>query len=499
MLERVTALLAQAAATILVVIGLVAILGYTHSRAYRAGYCATQYCPDTREESRSWWPFGRDRDRAGRSAPMLGVAGPPPDGPPSTGSGGYVTAGPRGTTASGSYSGGTAQPGTPYADPAPSGSPYAGDRYDTDRYDTDRYSGSGSAGLPLATGVAGPGATAGSTHYGYGASGYGFGYRPGRQICAAHAPSVEDADIARCWLRIGDAYQAVGQIERARQAWDEALLVGSSVGGAQASLVAHRRLQAAILERSCPTSQRSLERIAYGFSQTEDDGDIIELDLRQRALAALGYYNGVVDGAYGPMTRRSVRDFQGDMGFDRTGALTPGQTVSLVCHAALTARDTDAQNLLGIMFATGLGLEQNIDTALEWLEEAAERGHGGANFNLALMYGTGTVQGSYRLCGIVESPERADSYLRRAAELGHDRAHALRRFAGRSGQPSERWSRISDQLLREAQENGDRFYLAWQRRVDEMRRSNGQQLDQPGCYQAALDGTRTSQGGGGRP
>ena len=51
--------------------------------------------------------------------------------------------------------------------------------------------------------------------------------------------------------------------------------------------------------------------------------------------------------------------------------------------------------------------------------------------------------------------------------------------------------------LREAERNGDRFYLAWQRRVDEMRRANGQQLDQPGCYQAALDGTRTAQGGSG--
>ena len=37
MVERVTALLAQAAATILVVIGRVAILAVTHSRAYEAG------------------------------------------------------------------------------------------------------------------------------------------------------------------------------------------------------------------------------------------------------------------------------------------------------------------------------------------------------------------------------------------------------------------------------------------------------------------------------
>lgn len=395
MVERVTALLAQAAATILVLIGLVAVLGYTHSRAYRAGYCATQYCIED-EERRGWWPFGRDRDRVrvvGRTGSTRVTAGPPPDGPPGT------------TAPTPAY--GSADPGS-----------YGSGSYAADGYAADGYAGTGVGRLPVVSGVAGPGTAAAGSRYRYGP---GFGYRPGRQICAAHNLNVDDSDIARCWLRIGDAYQAVGEIERAREAWDEALSIGSSIGGAQASLVAHRRLQAAILERSCPTSQRSLERIAYGFSQTEDDGDIIDLDLRQRALAALGYYTGPVDGEYGPMTRRSVRDFQGDMGFDQTGALTPAQTVTLACHAALTARDTDAQNLLGIMFATGLGLEQNIDTALEWLEEAAERGHGGANFNLALIYGTGTVQGSYRLCGIVESPERADSYLRRAADLGHDR------------------------------------------------------------------------------
>ncbi|WP_300543776.1 peptidoglycan-binding protein [Maricaulis sp.] len=486
MLERVTALLAQAAATILVVIGLVAILGYTHSRAYRAGYCAVQYCPDAREQDSGsrWWPFGGERQDSqsparsvspGGSSGMtsdhvpLGSRSPDdgysttdgqiryPDPPPGTnGPGSGRTAGYQG---SGSYSN------------------RASDGYSSG------YSGS-SGRLPLSRGVAGPGSTSGR---GYRPPVYSFD--PGNRICSPQSYDVEDADVARCWLNIGDAYQAVARIDDAREAWDEALLVGSSIGGAQASLVAHRRLQAAILERSCPTTQASLARIAYGFSQSEDDGDIIDLDLRQRALSALGYYTGEVDGAYGPMTRRSVRDFQGDMGFDQTGALTPSETVTLVCHAALTARDTYAQNLLGIMFATGLGLEQNIDTALEWLEAAAERGHGGANFNLALMYGTGTVQGSYRLCGIVESPERADSYLRRAADLGHARALALRRFAGTSGPPAERWRRISERLLAEAERTGDRFYLAWQRRVDEIRRAHGQELDQPGCYRAAMDGS----------
>lgn len=476
MVERVTALLAQAAATILVVIGLVAVLAFTHSQAYEAGYCATQPCPEGEARSPAWWPFGRSARQSGPGATDRVVIRP---------------------------GGGYGDDGRYYTNPAPTDY-YAQDDFNgvtprgsitypgADTYDDspmDRPSGSSSFSFPLATGVTTSGQSRSYRRPTF------YSYDPGGRICASQTYGIAEADIARCWLNVGDAYQAVGRIEDARDAWDQALLVGSTTGGSQASLTAHRRLQAAILERSCPTTPESLARIAYGFSQTEDDGDIIELEQRQRALSALGYYPAEVDGSYGPVTRRSVRDFQGDMGFDQTGALTPAETVTLMCHAALTARDTHAQNLLGIMFATGLGLEQNIDTALEWLESAAERGHGGANFNLALIYGTGTVQGSYRLCGIVESPERAESYLRRAAELGHPRAVALRQYAGRRGSAADRWSRISDQLLTEAERNGDRFYLAWQRRVDEMRRANGAELNLPGCYQAALDGQATAGGG----
>lgn len=446
-MERVTALLAQAAATILVLIGLVIVLGLTHARAYDAGYCSARHCP---ELDRDWWPFGQQRRVAGAS-PSHSVSADPDSAtnPPAL----------TGTTRSA----------------------------DLTRHVRTGVTGGTDTGPGLSTGVAGPGASTSRRQFNRPIV---FARDPGERICAPESYDIEDAVIARCWLRVGDAYQAVGRIDEARAAWDAALLIGSSAGGAQASLVAHQRLQAAVLERSCPTTPQSLSRIAYGFDQTEDDGDIIELALRQRALAALGYYNGEIDGSYGPMTRRSVRDFQGDLGFDLTGVLTPAETVTLVCHAALTARDADAQNLLGIMFATGLGLQQNIDTSLEWLETAAERGHAGANFNLAVMYGTGTVQGSYRLCGVVESPERADSYLRRAADLGHDRARRLRRAVGVSGDPAARWSRISEALIDEAVESGDRFYLAWQRRVDEMRRTNGNELHQPGCYQAAMDGGR---------
>lgn len=488
MLERATAFLAQTAAIGFVLIGLIAILSFTHSRAYRAGYCATETCEA--DAAGDWWVFGEgasDEARPLTSADsQVVVAGPPigaasrdrrdyqPDPPP-----------PVGPTARGLQG-----PDRPVYD----------ERYD-ERYDgrhdqrygeRNRYAGPSGTPSGQVTVRHSPG--------GYPPGGYpsrpGYGIMPGEQICSPDGYDMNESDIARCWLRVGDAYQAVNRVDQARQAWDEALFIGSSSGGTQSSLIAHQRMQGAVLERSCPTSQRSLERIAYGFSQNADDGDIIALTDRQRALASMGYYTGEIDGSYGPVTRRSVRDFQSDMGYDQTGALTAQETVMLVCHAALTARDAHSQNLLGIMFATGLGVEQSIDTALEWLETAANRDHGGANFNLALIYGTGTVQGSYRLCGIVESPERADAYLRRAAETGHHRAGELRRFIGTRGDRGDHWGDLALQLLEEAERTSDRFYLAWQRRVEEIRTSHGQESAQPGCYQAAFDPRNPAYGGG---
>jgi len=460
MMDRVTALLTHAAATILVVIGLVAILGYTHSRAYRAGYCASEYCPE--DSTRPWWRFGR-------ASPRDPVA-------PATGSTDYPSR---------RYSDYDSYRPDNYDSPSTGANndPYSG----SDRYD----SAAGnrpvsSSGLAFNTGPVRDRDSRGFSLFPNTRSRYFE--TPGQRICAAGEDGPDAPRLSRCWLNVGDAYQAVGRTDEAREAWDQSLIAGSYGGGAQAALIAQQRLQTAVLQLSCPTTPRSLNRIAYGASQREDSGDIIQLVSRQRAMAALGFYSGPVDGSYGPMTRRSVRDFQREMGFDQTGALNSQETVTLICHAALNARDADSQNLLGIMFATGLGVQQNIDSALEWLDTAADRGNGSANFNLALIYGTGTIQGSYRLCGLVESPERADSYLRRAADLGHARAQRLRREFSGGGNAAERWAGISRALLAEAERTGDRFYLAWQQRVDEARRENGQELNLPGCYQAALDG-----------
>lgn len=235
--------------------------------------------------------------------------------------------------------------------------------------------------------------------------------------------------------------------ETAMRYWNQSVAWGRPFG-AQSSILAQRRLQAHLVD--CPVTQEALARIA----RDPENGmaDIIGLNLRQAALSALGYYNGPIDGAYGAETRRAVRAFQRELGYDETASLTPRQTAQLMCHAAQTARDPGVQNVLGIMHAVGLGVVQNTDLALEWLEMAAVRGDADANFNLALIYGTGAVFGSYRLCAIVENPERADAYLRDAAELGHATAQRLRanaQLAG-AGDAHARWARIRAAIEEEA-------------------------------------------------
>lgn len=49
----------------------------------------------------------------------------------------------------------------------------------------------------------------------------------------------------------------------------------------------------------------------------------------------------------------------------------------------------DAENLMGIMYAKGLGLPQDIDLAKQWYDQAIEKGHMKAQNNLGLEYLTG--------------------------------------------------------------------------------------------------------------
>ena len=476
MLERWTAFLAQAAATVLVLIGLVVLLSFTHMKSYRAGLCANNACDAAAIENQTVAnpvvPQSSDSGLLNATAALPSTQSARP-------AGSSVT--PQDTN-----------PGSDLQADLPPNQVFG----DSGRPQAD-------SGLPVDDDVTGSNARRGTssrtldesvsffTGRGYGSGSY---YpTPGDDICHGFDRPVTNAALARCWLRIGDAYQSIGELDYAQYAWNRSVSTGARRGGAQASLTAQQRLQSAALAQACRTSPVSLERISRGYARENVGGEIIDLQLLQQSLAALGYYAEEVDGTYGPATRRAVRDFQADMGFDQTGALNPQETVDLVCHAAITARDEGAQNLLGIMFATGLGVELNVDMALEWLEIAATRGHPEANFNLALVYGTGTVQGSYRLCGVVESPERADSYLRRASELGHARSRFIRDNEGLRGTATARWGRIARRLASEAaQSPSDPFYQAWQERLDEAERDAVFDSIQPGCYLDAVADRRAS-------
>ncbi|MEM6852580.1 MAG: peptidoglycan-binding protein, partial [Pseudomonadota bacterium] len=140
--------------------------------------------------------------------------------------------------------------------------------------------------------------------------------------------------------------------------------------------------------------------------------------IRQSALQALGYYTGAIDGAYGPGTRGAVREFQRANGFDETDALSPLQTVSMICNAAESKGDAASQNALGVMYALGLGVVQNTDLALDWLRRASDQNYGEAFYNLALIYGSDRLALSYRLCDVPEDQRRARDYWRQARRLG---------------------------------------------------------------------------------
>ncbi|MEQ8433014.1 MAG: tetratricopeptide repeat protein [Oceanicaulis sp.] len=258
---------------------------------------------------------------------------------------------------------------------------------------------------------------------------------------------------------------AADSVRRAMEYWNLSIDWGRPFG-AQSALMAQRRLQAHMVQCESSVDGESLQRISRRAPGAV--GDVISLKLRQAALAALGYYSGDVDGRYGPVTRDAARGFQRELGYDETGSLSPRQTTLLICHAAQTARDPHLQNALGIMYATGLGVARNPDLALEWFETAARRDDADAYFNLALVYGTGAVLGSYRLCGIVENPERADAYLRDAASLGHPVAlrwrshHEFRRHSSAEA----RWFAISNRLSEAAAEGDGDFYLEWRSDID---------------------------------
>lgn len=260
-------------------------------------------------------------------------------------------------------------------------------------------------------------------------------------------PSNEQisAAYARQLLNLGDAALAEGRLSRARRWWLRSIEAGKAVG-AQSSIIAQKRIQTHTL--TCHFTDESVRAISRDYK--ERSGDLIHLTVIQQALHALGHYDGPINGTLSVVTRAAIRKFQREMAFDETDTLTPLQTVYVICNAAETARDLASQNALGIMYATGLGVERNVDLALEWLRAASTRRYADATFNLAVLYGTGIVLNSYRLCDIPQNLDQADQYLREAVNQRHPVAVLMwQRHGGKT--QAERWKAIEDDLSKKDQ------------------------------------------------
>lgn len=163
----------------------------------------------------------------------------------------------------------------------------------------------------------------------------------------------------------------------------------------------------------------------------------IDVELIQRALNALGFRAGVVDNALGPATRGAIRRFQyslvaqdHDLSEEEkqavvTGVLTPRQTVTLFGDAA-SAEHPMSQYVYGIMHVRGIGVEQNGEEAVAWLEKAADHDLAIAHYALGVVYRDGTT-------GLNEvSPDERKSafHLAQASALGYRPANdALRRLS----------------------------------------------------------------------
>ncbi|MEM8770019.1 MAG: peptidoglycan-binding protein [Pseudomonadota bacterium] len=163
----------------------------------------------------------------------------------------------------------------------------------------------------------------------------------------------------------------------------------------------------------------------------------IDVELIQRALAALGFRPGSVDNKLGPSTRDAIRRFQystvakdltmaeDDKQAVVTGVLTPKQTVELFRDAAKVEHPM-SEYVYGIMHVRGIGVAQDGQAAVTWLENAADHDLAIAHYALGVVFRDGTTG-----LNEVSPDERKSAYhFAQAAALGYKPANdALRRLS----------------------------------------------------------------------
>ncbi len=141
----------------------------------------------------------------------------------------------------------------------------------------------------------------------------------------------------------------------------------------------------------------------------------------QYGLMALGFPISDPAGILDSQTRRAIRSYQASVGENQTGELTPRQTLDVVLSAAAVG-DEHAETAVGVMMASGIGLNRDDEVARLWLTRAADRGNKYAQANLAVLYRDGR--------GGSRNIELARSLLKSAVAQGLNDAEPLLRDLG---------------------------------------------------------------------
>ncbi|MEM9170768.1 MAG: peptidoglycan-binding protein [Pseudomonadota bacterium] len=180
--------------------------------------------------------------------------------------------------------------------------------------------------------------------------------------------------------------------------------------------------------------QKELERLKKELEELKLEEALeavvdIDVVLIQRALRALGFYQGSLDNKVGPETRAAIRRFQysqvrsnTQMTADekearKTGELSARQTVSLFREAAKKEHPM-SQYVYGVMHARGIGVAQDGAAAVKWLGKAAGEDLAIAHYALGVLY----RDGSTGLNEITPDKAQAAFHFSNADSLGYSQA-----------------------------------------------------------------------------
>lgn len=172
----------------------------------------------------------------------------------------------------------------------------------------------------------------------------------------------------------------------------------------------------AVLEDGQPLATRAELRRAVLDKATD-----LPISFVQFGLIALGYPIADPAGLLDAPTRRAIRAYQASAGAPQTGELTPRQILDVVLAAAVIG-DQHAETAVGVMTASGMGLDQDDAVARLWLTRAADQGNSYAQANLALLWRDGR--------GGPKDMGKARSLLQAAAAQGLPEAEPLLRALG---------------------------------------------------------------------